>query len=184
VERVERGASGPVTLLLAPAGWGKTAVLSTWARAERDGPAPAWVTVGEGDTARRLWGYLAAALRTAAVDDPDEGPPPPVPDGPPRPEQLESLAAAPAPPEPPAHQVRQDPELALAAAAERAYAGDPAAADGQLRRALAHADDLPAPRRDRFRRLAAAVELSLARLGGNHQGVREAADRLLATASG
>ncbi|WP_064448222.1 LuxR C-terminal-related transcriptional regulator [Micromonospora sp. NBRC 110037] len=458
VERVERGASGPVTLLLAPAGWGKTAVLSTWARAERDGPAPAWVTVGEGDTARRLWGYLAAALRTAAVDDPDEGPPPPVPDGPPRPEQLESLAAAlagrerpvllvlddlhrvtdpaalsglefllqhtdgrlrlvagarrepplalhrwrlageltligpdelafttdevadllvahgvpvpapavprlaertagwpaglrfaalaladgtdparavdrfagdqpdvaaylrdevlaplgpatrdvlrrvavavavradlaaaltgradagqvlaeaardggfllqdggnpqwyrphplladvlrdelgrlpadevrelhrraadwyaahdrpaeavrhaltagewtaaaellvsrwpeltpdeptaaPAPPEPPAHQVRRDPELALAAAAERAYAGDPAAADGQLRRALAHADDLPAPRRDRFRRLAAAVELSLARLGGNHQGVREAADRLLATASG
>ncbi len=94
MERVERGASGPVTLVLAPAGWGKTTVLSAWARAERDGPAPAWVTVGEGDTTRRFWGYLAAALRTAAAEDPDEGPPPPVPDGPPRPEQLESLAAA------------------------------------------------------------------------------------------
>ncbi|WP_435150162.1 LuxR C-terminal-related transcriptional regulator [Micromonospora aurantiaca (nom. illeg.)] len=457
LDRLEQGASGPVTLVCAPAGWGKTTLLSTWAQGERDGPAPAWVTVAEGETTRRLWGYLAAALRTAAADDPDDAPPP-VPDGPPRPEQLETLAAAlaarerpvllvlddvhrvtdpaaltglefllrhsdgrlrlvagargepqlalhrwrlageltvigaddlaftadevadllvahgvavpapavarlaerttgwpaglrfaalalgdaadparaverfagdqpdvaaylrdevlaplepatrdvlrrvavavavhadlaaaltgrpdaghllaeaareggflhrdggspqwyrphplladvlrdelhrlpadevrelhrraagwygthdrpaealrhallagawadatellvtrwpelapdepaavPAPPEPPAAAVRRDPELALAAAAERAYAGDPAAADAQLRRALADAAGLPAPRRDRFGRLAAAVELSLARLGGDHEEVRRAADRLLATASG
>ncbi|MFF0879159.1 LuxR C-terminal-related transcriptional regulator [Micromonospora aurantiaca (nom. illeg.)] len=454
LDRLEQGASGPVTLVCAPAGWGKTTLLSTWAQGERDGPAPAWVTVAEGETTRRLWGYLAAALRTAAADDPDDGPPP-MPDGPPRPEQLETLAAAlatrerpvllvlddlhrvtdpaaltglefllrhsdgrlrlvagargepplalhrwrlageltvigaddlaftadevadllvahgvavpapavtrlverttgwpaglrfaalalgdgadpartverfagdqpdvaaylrdevlaplepatrdvlrrvavavavhadlaaaltgrpdagqllaeaareggflhqdggsppwyrphplladvlrdeldrlpadevrelhrraagwygthdrpaealrhallagewadatellvtrwpelapdepaavPAPPEPPAEAVRRDPELALAAAAERAYAGDRAAADAQLRRALAEAAGLPAPRRDRFGRLAAAVELSLARLGGDHEEVRRAADRLLAT---
>ncbi|WBC06914.1 LuxR C-terminal-related transcriptional regulator [Micromonospora sp. WMMA1947] len=454
LDRLEQGASGPVTLVCAPAGWGKTTLLSTWAQGERDGPAPSWVTVAEGETVRRLWGYLAAALRTAAAGDPDDGPPP-VPDGPPRPEQLETLAAAlaarerhvllvlddlhrvtdpaaltglefllrhtdgrlrlvagarsepplalhrwrlageltvigaddlaftadevadllvahgvsvpvpavarlaerttgwpaglrfaalalgdgtdparaverfsgdqpdvaaylrdevlaplepatrdvlrrvavavavhadlaaaltgrpdaghllaeaarqggflhrdggspqwyrphplladvlrdeldrlpvdevrelhrraagwyaahdrpadalrhallagewadatellvtrwpelapdepaavPAPPEPPAEAVRRDPELALAAAAERAYAGDRAAADVQLRRALADAGDLPAPRRDRFGRLAAAVELSLARLDGDHEEVRRAADRLLAT---
>ncbi|MFC0100955.1 LuxR C-terminal-related transcriptional regulator [Micromonospora marina] len=454
LDRLEQGASGPVTLVCAPAGWGKTTLLSTWAQGERDGPAPAWVTVAEGETTRRLWGYLAAALRTAAAGDPDDGPPP-VPDGPPRPEQLETLAAAlaardrpallvlddlhrvtdpaaltglefllrhsdgrlrlvagsrgepplalhrwrlageltvigaddlaftadevadllvahgvavpapavtrlaerttgwpaglrfaalalgdgadpartvqrfagdqpdvaaylrdevlgplepatrdvlrrvavavavhadlaaaltgrpdaghllaeaareggflhqddgspqwyrphplladvlrdeldrlpadevrelhrraahwygthdrpaealrhallagrwadatellvtrwpelapddpaaaPAPPEPPAEAVHRDPELALAAAAERAYAGDRAAADAQLRRALAEAAGLPAPRRDRFGRLAAAVELSLARLGGDHEEVRRAADRLLAT---
>ncbi|MEH0954381.1 AAA family ATPase, partial [Micromonospora sp. CPCC 205554] len=454
LDRLDQGASGPVTLVCAPAGWGKTTLLSTWARGERDGPAPAWLTVAEGETTRRFWGYLAAALRTAAADDPDDGPPP-VPDGPPRPEQLETLAAAlaarerhvllvlddlhrvtdpaaltglefllrhsdgrlrlvagarsepplalhrwrlageltvigaddlaftadevadllvahgvsvpapavarlaerttgwpaglrfaalalgdgadparaverfagdqpdvaaylrdevlaplepatrdvlrrvavavavhadlaaaltgrpdaghllaeaareggflhqdggspqwyrphplladvlrdeldrlpadevrelhrraagwyaghdrpadalrhallagewagatellvtrwpelapdepaavPAPPEPPAEAVRRDPELALAAAAERAYAGDRAAADAQLRRAPADAADLPAPRRDRFGRLAVAVELSLARLGGDHEEVRRTADRLLAT---
>ncbi|MEV0003043.1 LuxR C-terminal-related transcriptional regulator [Micromonospora sp. NPDC050980] len=457
LERLERGAAGPVTLLLAPAGWGKTVLLTGWARSERPGPAPVWVSVAEGDTTGRLWAYLAAALRTAVAGEPDDGP---APDGPPRPEQLETLAAAlaarehpvllvlddlhrvtdpaalaglefllrhgdgrlrlvagarrepplalhrwrlageltvlgpdelaftadevadllvahgvpvpaeavprlvertagwpaglrfaalaaaagadparavdqvsgdqpdvaaylrdevlvalhpaardvlcrgavavavcadlavavtgradagalladaarvggfvqqdggsppwyrphplladllradlgrlpadelrelhrraatwfaahdrpaealrhaltagewgdatellitrwpelapdeparvavPAPPEPPAEAVRRDPELALAVSAERAYAGDPAAADGPLRQALAHAADLPASRRDRFRRLTAAVELSLARLTGNHEAVRRAADRLLATATG
>ncbi|MFI5834665.1 LuxR C-terminal-related transcriptional regulator [Micromonospora sp. NPDC051300] len=460
LDRLERGAGGPVTLLLAPAGWGKTTVLSGWARSARPGPAPVWVTVAEGDTTGRLWAYLAEALRTAVAGDPDEGPPPPMPAGPPRPEQVEALAAAlaarehqvllvlddlhrvtdpaalaglefllrhadgrlrlvagarrepplalhrwrlageltvlgpddlaftadevadllvahgvpvpadavprlvertagwpaglrfaalalaagtdparaveqvsgdqpdvaaylrdevlapldpaardvlrrgavapavcadlataltgradagrlladvareggfvqqdggsppwyrphplladllraevgrlpagelrdlhrraaawfaghdrpaealrhaltagewddaaellvtrwpelapyepagaaaPAPPEPPADAVRRDPELALAAAAERAYAGDPAAAGGHLRRAVAHAADLPAPRRDRFRRLATAVELSLARLTANHEEVRRAAARLLATVPG
>ncbi|MFG1678044.1 LuxR C-terminal-related transcriptional regulator [Micromonospora sp. NPDC049282] len=457
VDRLERGTAGPVTLLLAPAGWGKTALLSGWARSERPGPTPVWVTVADGDTTGRLWAYLAAALRTAVAGDPDEGPPPPAPAGPPRPEQLEALAAAlaarerpvllvlddlhrvtdpaalaglefllrhgdgrlrlvagarrepplalhrwrlageltvlgpdelaftddeaaallvahgvpvpaeavprlvertagwpaglrfaalalaagtdparavdqvagdqpdiaaylrdevlaaldpaardvlrrgavavavcadlaaaltgrpdagrllaeaareggfvqqdggsppwyrphplladllraelgrlpadelrelhrraaawfaahdrpaealrhaltagewddatellitrwpelapdeparaaaPAPPEPPAEAVCRDPELALAAAAERAYAGDPAAADARLRRALGHAADLPAPRRDRFHRLATAVELSLARLTADHEEVRRTADRLLAT---
>ncbi|MGC4889243.1 LuxR C-terminal-related transcriptional regulator [Micromonospora sp. DT227] len=454
LDRLEGGAAGPVTLLLAPAGWGKTTLLSGWARAERAGPAPVWVSVAEGDTTERLWAYLAAALRTAVAGDP--GADPPVPVDPPRPAQLEALAAVlaarehpvllvlddlhrvtdaqalaglefllrhgdgrlrlvagarrepplalhrwrlageltvlgpdelaftadevadllvaygvpvpaeavpklaertagwpaglrlatlalgtdparavahvagdqpdiaaylrdevlapldpaacdvlrrsavavavradlaaavtgradagrllaeaareggfvqqdggsppwyrphplladllrdelarlpvgelgelhrraagwfaahdrpaealrhalaagewadatellvtrwpelvpdeparpvpPAPPEPPAEAVRRDPELALAAAAERAYAGDPAAAEALLRRAVGHATDLPAPRRDRFRRLATAVELSLARLAGDHAEVRRAADRLLATA--
>ncbi|MGC4895335.1 LuxR C-terminal-related transcriptional regulator [Micromonospora sp. DT31] len=455
VDRVARGAEGPVTLLLAPAGWGKTTLLSVWARAERNGPAAAWVTVGGGQTTGRLWSYLSAALRAAVAGDRDEGPPP-VPDGPPRPDQLEALAVAlaarerpvllvlddlhrvaepaalaglefllrhaggrlrlvagargesplalhhwrltggltvigpdelaftadevadllvahgvavpaeavprlaertagwpaglrfaalgagtdpaygvprfagdrpdiaaylrdevlaplgaaardvlrrtsvadaaradlavavtgrpdaghlladaarssgfvesdggvppwyrphplladvlreevdrlpagelrelhrraagwyatqdrpaealrhalaahgwsdatdlfvtgwpelapdgssatPVPPEPPDEAVRREPELALAAAAERAYAGQPAAAEAQVRRALAHAAGLPAPRRDRFRRLVAAVELSLARLDGDHGAVRRAADRLLATAPG
>ncbi|MEU1754203.1 LuxR C-terminal-related transcriptional regulator [Micromonospora matsumotoense] len=90
----------------------------------------------------------------------------------------------PPPAPPPAEAVRRDPELALAAAAERAYAGDREAAAVRLRDAVAAARALPAPRRDRFRRLAVALELTLARLAGDHPEVRRAAARLLATATG
>ncbi|TDB69603.1 LuxR C-terminal-related transcriptional regulator, partial [Micromonospora sp. KC723] len=87
----------------------------------------------------------------------------------------------PPPPPPPAEAVRRDPELALACAAERAYAGDAQAAAARLHDAAAAAGSLPAPRRDRFRRLATALELTLARLAGDHREVRAVAARLLAT---
>lgn len=85
----------------------------------------------------------------------------------------------PAPPPPEA--VRRDPELGLACAAERARAGDATAAAGHLRDAVEAARTLPAPRRDRFRRLATALELTLARLADDPEAVRAAAARLLAT---
>lgn len=87
----------------------------------------------------------------------------------------------PAPDAPPEKAVRRDPELGLAAAAERAQAGEAVAAAAQLRRAVGHARSLPVPRRDRFHRLAVALEVTLARLTGDHDGVRRAAARLLAT---
>ncbi|MFG1801084.1 LuxR C-terminal-related transcriptional regulator [Micromonospora carbonacea] len=90
-------------------------------------------------------------------------------------------AGGPVPAAPPEAAVRRDPELALAAAAERAHAGDADAAAAQLRRAAGHARSLPVPRRDRFRRLAVALEVTLARLAGDHDEVRRAAARLLAT---
>ncbi|MFI2665396.1 LuxR family transcriptional regulator [Micromonospora carbonacea] len=90
-------------------------------------------------------------------------------------------AGGPAPAAPPEDAVRRDPELALAAAAERAHAGDADAAAAQLRRAAGHARSLPVPRRDRFRRLAVALEVTLARSAGDHDEVRRAAARLLAT---
>ncbi|MFC4150498.1 LuxR C-terminal-related transcriptional regulator [Micromonospora mangrovi] len=92
-----------------------------------------------------------------------------------------AVPAGPPPAEPPVEALRRDPELALAYAAERAYAGDVAAAAGHLRTAVGYARELPVPRRDRFRRLAAALELTLARLAGDHGEVRRAAARLLAT---
>ena len=92
--RLNEGVAGPVTLVSAPAGWGKTTLLASWARAARAEPPPAWVAVETGDTGERLWSYLAAALRAAAEGMPDDGPQPPVPDTPPRPDQLELLAAA------------------------------------------------------------------------------------------
>ncbi|MEW2377474.1 LuxR C-terminal-related transcriptional regulator [Micromonospora sp. NPDC047812] len=85
----------------------------------------------------------------------------------------------PAPPPPEA--VRRDPELGLACAAERAGAGDATAAAGHLRGAVEAARTLPAPRRDRFRRLVTALELTLARLADDPEAVRAAAARLLAT---
>jgi LuxR family maltose regulon positive regulatory protein len=91
------------------------------------------------------------------------------------------LPAGPPPAAPPADVLRRDPELGLAGAAERAYAGDVEAAAGLLRAAVGSARELPVPRRDRFRRLATAVELTLARLTGEPARVRRAADRLLAT---
>ncbi|MFF3856520.1 LuxR C-terminal-related transcriptional regulator [Micromonospora sp. NPDC002575] len=90
-------------------------------------------------------------------------------------------AGGPVPAAPPEEEVRRDPELALAAAAERAHAGDRDAAAAQLRRAAGHARSLPVPRRDRFRRLAVALEVTLARLTGDPDEVRRAAARLLGT---
>ncbi|MCZ7418347.1 LuxR C-terminal-related transcriptional regulator [Verrucosispora sp. WMMA2121] len=85
--------SRPVTLLRAPAGWGKTTLLATWrgTRQEADPgtPMPAWVSVEAGDDPDRLWSYLGAALRS--VVDPAETP---LPDRAPRPDELEILAAA------------------------------------------------------------------------------------------
>ncbi|TCB96482.1 helix-turn-helix transcriptional regulator [Micromonospora zingiberis] len=87
----------PVTLLRAPAGWGKTTLLASWRRTvvenEPDAPAPAWVSVEAGDDADRLWGYLAAALRSI-VDVAADPATMPIPDRPPRPDELEVLAAA------------------------------------------------------------------------------------------
>ncbi|WP_046563616.1 LuxR C-terminal-related transcriptional regulator [Micromonospora sp. HK10] len=93
VDLLEAGTAGPVTLVAAPAGWGKTTLLAAWARATRAGPPPAWVSVEGGDTGERLWSYLAAALRGAVTGAPEPGGSP-VPDVPPRPDQLELLAAA------------------------------------------------------------------------------------------
>ncbi|MFI5924980.1 LuxR C-terminal-related transcriptional regulator [Micromonospora sp. NPDC051543] len=91
---LDAGSAGPVTLVVAPAGWGKTTLLASWVRLTEpgDAPAPAWVSVEVGDDGDRLWAYLAAALRTAtgAADDDLVAP---LPTGPPRPDQLELLAA-------------------------------------------------------------------------------------------
>ncbi|MET8351810.1 MULTISPECIES: LuxR C-terminal-related transcriptional regulator [unclassified Micromonospora] len=96
LRRLDEGSAGPVTLVSAPAGWGKTTLLASWVRlagGAEDGPGPAWVSVEAGDDGDRLWAYLAAALR-AATGPADDGPAAPVPDRPPRPDQLELLAAA------------------------------------------------------------------------------------------
>jgi LuxR family maltose regulon positive regulatory protein len=61
IERLARGGPGPVVSVVAPAGYGKTTLLSQWA--EGNGQAFAWVSVDDGDNdAKVLLSYVAAAL--------------------------------------------------------------------------------------------------------------------------
>jgi LuxR family maltose regulon positive regulatory protein len=61
VERLARDDLRPVVSVVAPAGYGKTTLLSQWA--ERDGPAFAWVSVDEPDNDPKVFlTYVARAL--------------------------------------------------------------------------------------------------------------------------
>jgi hypothetical protein len=61
VERLARSGPCPVVSVVAPAGYGKTTLLSQWA--ERDGQAFAWVSVDEADNDPKvLLSYVAEAL--------------------------------------------------------------------------------------------------------------------------
>ena len=63
IERLSRGLHRKFTLVSAPAGFGKTALVAEWV-AERDRPV-AWLSLGEEDgDARRFLSYLIAALQT------------------------------------------------------------------------------------------------------------------------
>ncbi|HEX5597333.1 MAG TPA: LuxR C-terminal-related transcriptional regulator [Micromonosporaceae bacterium] len=62
LRQLDAGAAGPLTLVVAPAGWGKTTLLGSWFR---DHHAPlAWLTIEPAADAPRLWAYLHAALRS------------------------------------------------------------------------------------------------------------------------
>ena len=61
IERLARDDSRPIVSVVAPAGYGKTTLLSQWA--ERNGQVFAWVSVDEADNdAKVLLTYIAEAL--------------------------------------------------------------------------------------------------------------------------
>jgi len=61
IERLARGDPGPIVSVVAPAGYGKTTLLSQWA--ERGGQAFAWVSVDAKDNdSKILLTYVAEAL--------------------------------------------------------------------------------------------------------------------------
>ena len=68
---LDEGVQGPLTLLAAPPGYGKTLLLTSWA-AEGRPPGPvAWVRAGPGDhQPSRFWAHVLAALRGAGVVPP------------------------------------------------------------------------------------------------------------------
>src|SRR3984957_19783584 len=71
-DRLSRGAESALTLVSAPAGFGKTTLLAEWlAAAPADGRSVAWLSLDQRDNDPALfWMYLVAALKAAA---PGEG---------------------------------------------------------------------------------------------------------------
>jgi LuxR family maltose regulon positive regulatory protein len=67
-DRLSRGAESALTLVSAPAGFGKTTLLAEWlAAAPADGRSVAWLSLDQRDNDPALfWTYLVAALKTAA----------------------------------------------------------------------------------------------------------------------
>src|SRR5919202_2980210 len=66
--RLNQGAESKLTLLSAPAGFGKTTLLAEWLEtAEADARSAAWLSLDQGDShPASFWTYLIAALQTAA----------------------------------------------------------------------------------------------------------------------
>jgi LuxR family maltose regulon positive regulatory protein len=69
-ELLSRGAEAALTLVSAPAGFGKTTLLAEWlAAAPAEGRSPAWLSLDQRDNDPALfWTYLVAALQTAAPE--------------------------------------------------------------------------------------------------------------------
>ena len=67
-ERLDRGVESKLTLVSAPAGFGKTTLLAEWlAAAPADGRSAAWLSLDQGDNEpASFWTYLVAALQTVA----------------------------------------------------------------------------------------------------------------------
>src|SRR2546427_13068031 len=65
-ERLNRGAESKLTLVCAPAGFGKTTLLGQWPARDR---AAAWVSLDPSDNEPTLfWAYLIAALQTVHAE--------------------------------------------------------------------------------------------------------------------
>ena len=66
LERLLRAAETRLTVVVAPAGWGKTTLLSGWASDVAEQRRVAWVSLDEGDDEPVLfWSYVFTALRGA-----------------------------------------------------------------------------------------------------------------------
>jgi len=67
-ERLSRVGESALTLVSAPAGFGKTTLLTDWlSTAPADGPATAWLSLDSSDNDPAVfWAYFIAALKTAA----------------------------------------------------------------------------------------------------------------------
>lgn len=61
-DRISRMVEAPVTLVSAPAGYGKTQTLADWVRRTHGAGRVAWVTVDRDDDAGRLWAAIVEAL--------------------------------------------------------------------------------------------------------------------------
>ena len=70
IERLNQAVDGRLTILSAPAGFGKTTLLTQWLAGDATGAPPAaWVSLDQSDNEPTLfWAYLIAALQTVHAD--------------------------------------------------------------------------------------------------------------------
>jgi LuxR family maltose regulon positive regulatory protein len=69
LDRLRLGSDGKVTLVDAPAGWGKTTLLVEWVARGQEGRRSAWLSLdGADNDPVRFWTYLIEALRTEVAD--------------------------------------------------------------------------------------------------------------------
>lgn len=68
---VTAGTQGPLTLIVAPAGAGKTILLGSWVRSGRSPGPVAWLSLESDDDEQRFWIYLLAALQASGAVPPD-----------------------------------------------------------------------------------------------------------------
>ena len=69
VERLDRGAESALTVLSAPAGFGKSTLLTDWLATPAEGRSVAWLSLDQRDNDPALfWTYLVAAVRTAVPE--------------------------------------------------------------------------------------------------------------------
>jgi len=66
---LDAAARGPVTLLAAPAGWGKTVAASAWLKGGGARGPMAWLTLEPGDERERFWSRLSSALATVGIPE-------------------------------------------------------------------------------------------------------------------
>ncbi len=73
LDRLDEAVAGPLTLVVAAAGTGKTVLLSSWAASGRAPGPVAWVALDAGDAhRRRFWRVVLQALKAAGVGGPVE----------------------------------------------------------------------------------------------------------------
>lgn len=69
IDRLQRGTGTKLTLISAPAGFGKTTLLAEWLAATSPGRGVAWISLDGSDNEPAIfWSRLIAALRTASPD--------------------------------------------------------------------------------------------------------------------
>src|SRR5438552_19200746 len=65
-DRLNRGAESKLTVVSAPAGFGKTTLLADWLAAAADGQTVTWLSLDQSDNhPASFWTYVIAALQTA-----------------------------------------------------------------------------------------------------------------------
>jgi ATP/maltotriose-dependent transcriptional regulator MalT len=69
LQQLDEDGARRLSVVVAPAGWGKTTLLAEWARMARNRDRVAWLTLEEADDEpNRFWTYLVTALRAVAPD--------------------------------------------------------------------------------------------------------------------